>query len=593
MTAVANAISTRVQQLGLWVPLALLAVVPLVTSNPYLLSVWTFIAITLIIVVGLDLLLGYCGQLSLGHGVFVSIGAYASALLTTRAGWSGWAAIPVGMVAAGVAALLVGIPTMRLRGYYLAMATLGFPVVFDAFVRQWSDFTGGSSGVVAVPRLRLGGYVLKGEVSYYLFVLAVFAVVLFVVAAVARSRWGLSLRAVHRDETAAEARGIHVHRAKVIAFVISAVVAGLSGSLYAHYVQFVAPDTFGILFSIMLVVMVVVGGAGRLWGAIVGTIALMWLPEALRSTSTWEPIAFGAVLAAVMLFAPAGVAGLWRRAPSITASPALRERARAAAMQPGPAAVSPLRRAGSQPPVLSIKDLAKHFGGVRAVHGLSFELRRGAIRAIIGPNGAGKSTALALIAGAVRPDQGRIELDGVPVERLPAHARARLGIGRTFQHTRLIGELTVLENVLIGANAQRGRHRTPADDAASAWAVVERVGLGDVADRLPGEINQYQMRLTEIAMALAGDPRVLLLDEPGAGLSKMEVDQLATLLRTERQRGRSILLVDHVMQLVLTLADDILVLEHGSTIAEGPPDVIVRDHRVTSAYLGTRQGNHA
>jgi branched-chain amino acid transport system permease protein len=214
------------------------------------------------------------------------------------------------MIAAGATALLVGIPTMRLRGYYLAMATLGFPVVLDAFVRQWSGFTGGSSGVVAVPRLRLAGYVLKENVAYYFFVLAVFAVVLLAVARVARSRWGLSLRAVHRDETAAEARGIHVHRAKVIAFAVSAVLAGLSGSLYVHYVQFVAPDTFGILFSIMLVIMVVVGGTGRLWGAIVGTIVLMWLPEALRATSTWEPIAFGAVLALVMLFAPSGVAGL-------------------------------------------------------------------------------------------------------------------------------------------------------------------------------------------------------------------------------------------------------------------------------------------
>lgn len=591
MIAAGKAISARVHRLGLWGPLALLAMVPVVTSNPYVLSVWTFIAINLIVVVGLDLLLGYCGQLSLGHGVFVSLGAYASALLTTRAGWSGWAAIPVGMIVAGATALLVGIPTMRLRGYYLAMATLGFPVVLDAFVRQWSGFTGGSSGVVAVPRLRLAGYVLKDPVAYYFFVLAVFAVVLLAVARVARSRWGLSLRAVHRDETAAEARGIHVHRAKVIAFAVSAVLAGLSGSLYVHYVQFVAPDTFGTLFSIMLVIMVVVGGTGRLWGAIVGTIVLMWLPEALRATSTWEPIAFGAVLALVMLFAPSGVAGLWHRAPSVAASAGLRDRA--AALRPEPAPVSPLRRASASLPILAVHDLAKRFGGVSAVCGLGFELRRGAIKAIIGPNGAGKSTALALIAGAVRPDSGRIDIDGLAVEQLPAHARARLGIGRTFQHTRLIDELTVLENVLVGVNARRGRRGMPADDEASAWQVVERVGLVQVADLRPGEINQYQMRLTEIAMALAGDPRVLLLDEPGAGLSKVEVDQLATLLRGERQRGRSILLVDHVMQLVLALADEILVLENGSAIAEGTPDAILRDHRVTSAYLGTRNDLHA
>ena len=578
------------QRLQLWVPLALLLLVPLATSSAYLLSVWTFIVITLIVVVGLDLLLGYCGQLSLGHGVFVTLGAYASALLTTRAGWSGWAAIPVGMLVAGGTALIVAVPTMRLRGYYLAMATLGFPIVLDAFIRQWSPVTGGSSGVVAVPRLRILGLVLKDRVPYFVFVLAVFAVVLLVMTRVAHSRWGLSLRAVHRDEPAAEARGIDVYRTKIVAFVASAVLAGLSGSLYVHYVQFVAPDTFGILFSIMLVVMVVVGGAGRLWGAVLGTVVLMWLPEVLRSTSTWEPIVFGTVLAVVMLFAPAGVAGLWRRTPSVAATAALRERAGALRAEVAPVSPLPVASGAS---LLSVHDLVKHFGGVRAVRGLEFELRRGAIKAIIGPNGAGKSTALALIAGALRPDRGRITLDGVALERLRAHERARRGIGRTFQHTRLISDLTVLENVVVGLNAQRGRHLGRGDEVASAWEVVERVGLADVADSYPGQINHYQMRVAEIAIALAGDPRVLLLDEPGAGLSKTEVSQLATLLSAERQRGRSIILVDHVMQLVLALADEILVLEHGSAIAEGKPDVILRDHRVTSAYLGTRQGHHA
>jgi branched-chain amino acid transport system permease protein len=592
MTSSASPSSRRARRMAVWVPLALLAAVPVATSNPYLLSVWTFIVINLVIVLGLDLLLGYCGQLSLGHGVFVSLGAYASALLTTRAGWSGWAAIPVGMAAAGTAAFLVGVPTMRLRGYYLAMATLGFPVVFDAFVRSGSAFTGGSSGVVGVPRLHLAGFALKDRVAYYLFALAVFGAVLLAVARIANSRWGLSLRAIHGDEPAAAARGIDVYGTKVAVFVGSAVVAGLGGSLYVHYVQFVAPDTFGIFFSIMLVVMVVVGGAGRIWGAILGTAALMWLPELLRSTSTWEPIFFGTALAAVMLFAPAGVAGVWKRAPSIASSSRLRQRA---AGLPREAGAPPLLRHGplEVPVVLSVEGLEKRFGGVRAVVGLHLELRGGRVKAIIGPNGAGKSTALALIAGAMLPDRGRIELDGVPIETLAAHQRARMGIGRTFQHTRLIRDLTVLENVTIGFSARRGGSRDSEHEAAAAWGVIEKLGLAEVADRHPGEINQFQARLTELATALAGDPRVLLLDEPGAGLSKVEVEQLTEIVSEERRHGRSIILVDHVMQLVLGVADEILVLEHGTPIAEGTPEAILSDGRVQSAYLGTSQGTHA
>ncbi len=591
MTPQAPPPSRRARRMAVWAPLALLAAVPVATSNPYLLSVWTFIVINLVMVLGLDLLLGYCGQLSLGHGVFASLGAYASALLTARAGWSGWAAIPVGMAAAGAAAFLVGVPTMRLRGYYLAMATLGFPVVFDAFVRYWSGFTGGSSGVVGVPRLHLAGFALKDRVAYYLFALTVFGAVLLAVARVANSRWGLSLRAIHGDEPAAAARGIDVYRTKVAVFVGSAVLAGLGGSLYVHYVQFVAPDTFGIFFSIMLVVMVVVGGAGRVWGAILGAAVLMWLPELLRSTSTWEPIFFGTALAAVMLFAPSGVAGIWRRAPSIAGSSQLRERA---ARLPPEGAPARLRHGSSRVPVvLSVKGLEKRFGGVRAVVGLHLDLGEGRVKAIIGPNGAGKSTALALIAGALLPDRGRIELDGVAVERLPAHRRARLGIGRTFQHTRLIRDLTVLENVSIGFSARRGGGRDSEREAAAAWRVIEKLGLAEVADRHPGEINQFQARLTELATALAGDPRVLLLDEPGAGLSRVEVEQLTEIVREERRRGRSIILVDHVMQLVLGVADEILVLEHGTRLAEGAPEEVLRDGRVQSAYLGTSRGAHA
>ncbi len=576
------------RRLAIWLPLVLLAVVPLVSRNPYLLSVWTFILLNLIVVIGLDLLVGYSGQLSLGHGVFVTIGGYASALLTTKLGWNGWAAIPAGMIASGIIAFVIGAPTLRLRGYYLAMATLGFPVVLDAVLRNWGGITGGSSGVTGIPRLAIGDYILKDAVAYYYFAWVVVCIVFFVAKLIAHSRFGLSLKAIHADEPAAAARGIDIARAKITVFVVSAVFAAFSGSLYVHYVQFIGPDTFGVLYSIMLVVMLVVGGAGRLWGGVVGTIVLMWLPELLRSTSTWEPIVFGAVLAVVMLCAPKGIAGLWARRAAILYA-AQRE---AGAAQPPDRTT---RAVAVQGDLLAIDNLKRNFGGVQAVGGLNYHIAPGQIKAIIGPNGAGKSTALALIAGTLPPSAGVIAFAGNNIEALPAHARARLGIGRTFQHIRLIADLTVIENITLGLtaigerNPHDDKHRAAPD--AIVGSLVERLGLADVADAYPGQINQYQCRLVELGAALAGDPSLLLLDEPAAGLSTAEVDQLATILRTERERGRSIILVDHVMQLVMTIAEEILVLEYGTAIAQGTPAEILNDARVRAAYLGTRNAS--
>lgn len=572
----------------IWLPLVLLAVVPLVNSNPYLLSVWTFILLSLIVVIGLDLLVGYSGQLSLGHGVFVTIGGYASALLTTKLGWNGWAAIPAGMIASGIIAFVIGVPTLRLRGYYLAMATLGFPVVLDAVLRNWSGITGGSSGVTGIPRLAIGDYILKDAVAYYYFAWVVVCIVFLVARLIAHSRFGLSLNAIHADEPAAAARGIDIARAKITVFIVSAVFAAFSGSLYVHYVQFIGPDTFGVLYSIMLVVMLVVGGAGRLWGGVLGTIVLMWLPELLRSTSTWEPIVFGAVLAVVMLCAPKGIAGLWARRAAILYAV---QREAGAAQHPDRAT----RVVAVRGDLLVIDDLQRNFGGVQAVSGLNYRIAPGQIKAIIGPNGAGKSTVLALIAGTFPPSAGIIAFAGHNIEALPAHARARLGIGRTFQHIRLIADLTVIENITLGLtaigerNPHDDKHRAARD--AIVGGLVERLGLADVADACPGQINQYQCRLVELGAALAGDPRLLLLDEPAAGLSTAEIDQLATILRAERERGRSIILVDHVMQLVMGIAEEILVLEYGTAIAQGTPAAILSDARVRAAYLGTRNAS--
>jgi branched-chain amino acid transport system permease protein len=545
-----------------------LASVPLLTQDDYALGVWTFILLNIIVVVGLDMLLGYAGQLSLGHGAFVAIGAYASALLTTKAGWSGWAAMPVGMLAAAILAMVIAVPTLRLRGYYLAMATLGFPILFDAVIRVGSGWSGGSSGVTAIPRLAFGDLVLRDAAAYYHLVLGFVAAVLFLAWNLMGSRLGLKLRAIHADETAAMARGVDVVRTKVAIFALSAAIAALSGSLYVHNVQFVAAGTFGLNYSLMIVVMLVAGGMGRIWGGVVGVIVLGWLPELLRDAATWQPVIFGSLLALIMLFSPSGLAGLIRRrsffAPRGNGAP------------PEPAAM-----AGGQ--ALQVSGLEKRFGGVTAVHGVGFEVATGEIRSIIGPNGAGKSTALALISGALPADAGSILMDGQELNSRPAHERARAGLGRTFQHARLISTLTVFENIVLGASICGGSRR---DSEMRAQYVLDRLGLRDAAQRFPDEINHFERRLTEIGSALAAQPRLLLLDEPGAGLSATEIEKLAGVLREQRSTGTAIVLVDHIMSLVMPLSDRILVLDGGARIADGDPASVVADPRVRAAYLG-------
>ncbi len=552
--------------------LAVFAMIPWVSQDPYILGVWTFLLLNILVVIGLDLLLGYAGQLSLGHGIFVAIGAYASGLLTTKAGWSGWAAMPAGMLAAALLAAIVAVPTLRLRGYYLAMATLGFPVIFDAAIRVTSQWSGGSSGVISIPRLKIGSYILRDPFVYYYLVLAVVAVVLLLVWNLANSRIGLKLRAIHADETAASARGIDVTLLKVAVFVASASIAALSGSLYVHNVQFVAPDTFGLNYSLTVVIMLVVGGMGRIWGGILGVVLLGWMPELLREAATWQPVIFGSILAIIMLFAPSGLAGFVRRRSFLA-----------------PLDVTAATRAQSSSGerLLSVKDLEKAFGGVQAVKGLSFDVSAGEIKSIIGPNGAGKSTALALVSGAIAADRGRIEFCGHPVEGAPAYQRARRGLGRTFQHARLIPTLTVYENMVLGASVL-GRF-----GEIEASRVLRQLDLVGVAQAFPEETNQYERRLTEIGSALAANPRLLLLDEPGAGLSSTEIEWLANLLREEKQKGRAIVLVDHIMSLVLPLSDSILVLNSGTPIIDGSPATVIADPAVRGAYLGERSDVHA
>lgn len=601
---------------------ALVLALPLVVPATRL-NLFVFIGINTILALGLVLLAGYAGQISLGHTAFYACGAYASAILTLKQGWPPLAAMLAGAVVAAAIAFALGRPIFRLRGYYLAMATLGLLIIMAVILRQWRDVTGGPSGLPSVPAFAIGGWQVKGDLGYHYLVWGLALALLAFALNLVHSRPGRALRALHASESAAAASGIDVHRAKSLVLVLSAVFASLAGSLYAHYVTVVNPRPFGFETMVALLTMLVIGGMGSIWGAPLGALLVGLLPELLRAlapgatsgeTATYEQIAFGALLigGAIGLregLAPVLARGLGTLGRRLKRRRPLPEGASEPPAPPGAgAAVSSLPRAeaggeatamqAGLAPLLEVCDLAVAFGGLTAVNGVSFAIPRRAIVALIGPNGAGKTTTFNLIAGVLRPQRGQVRFADRPITGWPAQRVAAQGIARTFQNVRLFGHLTVLENVLVGryrhghAGVLSGGLRLPrywqeerADEAAARhW--LGFVGLGAYADRPARSLPLGQQRLVELARALALAPRLLLLDEPAAGLNPDERRALVALLRRLRAADLTILLIEHDMGLVMGLADRVVVLDCGRVLAAGVPAAVRREPAVVAAYLG-------
>jgi branched-chain amino acid transport system permease protein len=555
---------------------ALAATTPL---NGYALNILMQAATYAIAVIGLTVVLGLCGQINLAQAGFFGIGAYAVGLGTVDGGLNFWICLVIGLGLAVVLGAALGASTLRLGGHYLAMVTISFQQILTLVLTNWIPVTHGPDGV---PNIRRPALFADGQ-SYLALCVLVLAIVGWLVWHMPRTRLGRAMRAVRDNELAAGVSGIDIYRTKVAAFALGALLAGLGGGLFAGSFTYISPDQFSFAESIVFLTMALLGGVGSPVGAVIGTALLILIPEWLRFLKEIPGLylaIYGLAVILIVVFMPDGIWGFLGDQV---------RRLRRGRPGPAPAAELTLSQGeASGAPMLEVSELAKHFGGLKAVDAVSFTVARGGIHALIGPNGSGKTTTLNVLSGLYSPTGGTVRLAGQDVTRLPPHRRAAAGIGRTFQNIRLFRSMSALENVVIGA--ERPNNPLGASDRASlearARAALAFVGLEGRAEEPISGFSYGHQRLIEIARALAGNPVLLLLDEPAAGLNSSEKNALTVLLRRMAAKGLTILIIDHDMTLVSDVASHVTVLNFGRRIADGVTATVLREPAVIQAYLG-------
>ncbi len=585
---------------GFGLLVAILAVVPLTASNEYELRLFMLFMIYAVIAMGLNVLVGLTGLLSLGQAGLFALGSYTAAILATRFGFdllvSGIAAIVIGSLFGA----LLAYPTVRVRGVYLAVITIAFGLIVENAAIEWQGVTGGPMGITGIPKPSVLGIPLSGY-RFYAVLAFVLVVVVIVTHNLKRSKYGRAMLALSQSETAARSVGINATAIKTLAFVISAATAGLAGVLYAFLNSYISPDIFTFSDSIRFLLMVIFGGAGTTTGPLIGAYILTYLPEYLQQLQYWQKFAYGLLLAVVMFVLPLGIFGTlaellrrWRPVPRGLAG-----------AEEIPADGRMGREDDLPPRAEMIADsLTVRFGGLTALNNASVRVGPSEIHALIGPNGAGKSTFVNTITGFYQPDSGRYELNGVELTGRPPHWVARQGLARTFQNTELFGEMTVLENVMVGYQNRFSYNffdacvRTPRflkeEDLCRKVSIglLSFVGLTEYGNEKARFLPFGLQRRLEVARALATAPRLLLLDEPAAGLTTLEIDELDRMIRRIAKNGISVLLIEHHVDLIMAVADRVTVLDYGLVIASATPDEVQRDPRVIEAYFGTGATHH-
>jgi ABC-type branched-subunit amino acid transport system ATPase component/ABC-type branched-subunit amino acid transport system permease subunit len=569
------------------------AVAPFILGE-YQVALMNYIGMATLVALGLVLLTGVAGVMSFGQQVFAGLAAYTSAVLTTKYGASPWISLFAGLALVALVSLFLGAITLRLSGHYLPISTIAWGIAIY-FMFGNMELLGKHTGLPDVPPIAVGGLRLDTGPKIYYLIWALTLLALVAAANLLDSRTGRAIRTLRFRGVMAESFGVDTARLKAVVFLYAALLAGLSGWLYAHFLRFVSPGAFNVNAGIDYLFMAVIGGASHVWGAVMGASVLVMLKEWLKdvlptgfgSSGNFEIVVFGLLMMLLLHRAPAGLGPILAR---WTVKP------RRKAIDPDAAPLGH-RDVPKIKSILEVEKATRRFGGLVAVRELSFGMERGEILGLIGPNGAGKSTMFNLITGVLACDGGRIAFCGEPIAGLASSQIARRGIARTFQHVNLVGTMTVLENVALGAHL-RGRKNTlqamlrvdrgeEARLLAEAARQVERVGLAAHLHDAAGSLPLGSQRLVEIARALAADPVLLLVDEPAAGLRYAEKQQLADLLRRLRGEGMSILLVEHDMDFVMRLVDRLVVMDFGEKLAEGLPNEIQAHPAVMEAYLGS------
>lgn len=573
------------------VALVIIAALPWMPVNSFVVHIAQTYAYTTIAVIGLNVLLGLSGQMSLGQAGFYALGAYGSALLALKLGWPIFVTIALGTLIAAIGGALVGWFALQTRGLYLAMATMVIGFIIEIVAQRWVDVTGGAMGLTGIPDLWISTPADPGLGFLYL-AGACLLIVQIGADYVNDSFVGRRLRAVRESEVFASSVGTRVSIWRAVTFAVCAGLAGLSGALFAHQSGYVGSDAFSIKLSIFLLIAAVIGGLGARSGPLLGTLILLAMVEMISSVEQFGLMIYGGILLVVLLMFPKGAAGV---IPSIRSL--LPKKSGEAASEY--ARESAILKASLKGASLSILDVSKSYFGVVAVDHVSIEVKPGTVHGLIGPNGAGKSTLINVAVGLYECDTGSLRLDGQDITSLSTPARAKLGIARTFQNLQLIDALTALENVQLGF----AKHHSVVSDFSAWWrgkafekderdealAIMAFLGISHLAARCPPELSYGHRKLVELARAIAQRPKVMLLDEPIAGLNTNEAREIAEVVKKLRALGVTIILVEHNMEFVMSICDTISVLDYGQLIATGTPGEIQTNERVRSAYLGKEE----
>jgi ABC-type branched-subunit amino acid transport system ATPase component/ABC-type branched-subunit amino acid transport system permease subunit len=574
----------------------LYAAISMTITNSYYQLIMTLVLVWGVFGLSWNLLSGYTGLISFGHAAFFGIGAYTTALGQIYFDLSPWLLILVAALLGGLAGLLIGFPTFRLQGHYFALAMLAYPLAI-LYVFEWLGF---QEITLPIKRDNPIAYMQFSDPRVYtLLGLLLLIGTILLTRAVERSRFGMALLAIKQNQAAAEAAGINTLAWKLRAITLSGAIAGAIGGFYAVVLLVVTPQSvFGMLVSAQALTVAMFGGVGTVWGPVIGSVILIPLAEILNAEAGSrfpgiQGVIFGLAIICVILLAPEGlfwrVRDIWRR----------RQLGQAASEEtdaPATATVTHLpvparqRQLAEKDVVLEVRNLSRAFGGLKAVQNVTFKLHRNEILGIIGPNGAGKTTLFNLLNGFLRPDGGEVLLEGRDMFARKPHELCEAGVARTFQIMRPFPRMSISDNVVVGAYV---RAKTDVDARKLAADAVERVGLSSISTRIAGELSTKELRLMELARALAGQPKILLLDETLAGLGHDEADEVVNVIQQLARENMTIAIIEHTMQAMVRLVDNFLVLDHGAVLVEGKPEQVTRDSRVIEAYLGQKWVAHA